>query len=219
MYPVIRIFSLEIPSYHLMIAIGLLAAGVVRLVFPLKNEHQERAAWILAPAAAGLIIGAKLPVILSYGWRPEFLVTGRSLLGGLLGTWLAVRIAKGIRGQHWSGGGDAYVLPLATGIAFGRVGCLLNGCCWGRNGFPAPALEILFHVTAFGVFLVFSRKRMFEGDWFQIYLLAYCVFRFAMEFIRVEPRVLGQLTVYHLLALAGMVALTLDLRRRLQECA
>ena len=31
---------------------------------------------------------------------------------------------------------DAYAPALAVGVGFGRLGCLMNGCCWGK---PAPA--------------------------------------------------------------------------------
>lgn len=31
---------------------------------------------------------------------------------------------------------DAYAPALAVGVGFGRIGCLMNGCCWGK---PAPA--------------------------------------------------------------------------------
>ena len=37
---------------------------------------------------------------------------------------------------------DVYAPSLALGVGFGRIGCLLNGCCWGR---PAP------HGSIFGM--------------------------------------------------------------------
>jgi prolipoprotein diacylglyceryltransferase len=112
------------------------------------------------------------------------------------------------------GGGDAYVMPVAIGLTFGRIGCLLKGCCWGAGGVPVPGFEIAFHLAAFFVFLQFRRRRVLVGSWFPIYLLAYCVFRFAMEFIRTEPRIWFGLTVYHGIALAGMGIFSAELAYR-----
>ncbi len=213
MHPFIEIGPWSIASYHLMVAVGILAAAIVRWRFPPEEpEISEKAASVFLPAVVGLVVGAKLPILMSYGFRGEFLVTGRSLLGALVGAYLAVRLAKKFRGLSWSGGGDAYVLPLCAGVFFGRIGCLLNGCCWGRGGFPAPALEIVFHFAAFFIFLR-NRKR-WRGNLFPLYLLSYCMFRFAMEFIRCEPRVLGILTVYHIIAVIGAATVSVDLWKR-----
>jgi prolipoprotein diacylglyceryltransferase len=90
----------------------------------------------------------------------------------------------------------------------------LNGCCWGRNGFPAPLVEMVFHAGAFGLFAAMRRRNAMRGCWLQAYLLAYCVLRFGIEFVRNEPRVLVGLTVYHWLCLVGLVGFTGELWRR-----
>ncbi len=219
MYPEINIFSATLSSYSVMVALGLLAAGIVKIVFPMPGVEPSHREFVFFPACLGLFVGAKIPVLLSYGLRPEFVTHGKSMLGALLGAYLAVRLAKWRKGMHWVGGGDAYVLPISIGLAFGRVGCLLNGCCWGRNGLPVPAFEIAFHLAAFCVFVVLRRRRLLAGRWFPLYMLSYCVFRFAMEFLRTEPRVFLGLTVYHLLAMAGILVFSWELlsRRPLQE--
>ena len=214
MYPEIRIGSIAVPTYPVMVMLGLVAAGVVKLAFPVPKLDGGRSEFVLFPGVVGLFVGAKLPVLVSYGLRPEFLFTGRSLLGALVGAYLAVRLAKWLHGLHWVGGGDGYVLPITMGLAFGRTGCLLNGCCWGAGGVPVPAFEIAFHLVWFFVFLEFRRRRLLVGSWFPLYLLAYCVFRFAMEFIRTEPRIWLGLTVYHGIALAGTCVLSAELAYR-----
>lgn len=201
------------PAYALMMALGLAAAGIVYWLFP-AEQAPDRKGFVLAPAALGIFLGAKLPVIASYGWDNLSAYAGKSLLGGLMGAYLAVRLAKWISGIRWVGGGDAYVLPVSIAVAFGRVGCLFNGCCRGANGFPAPVLEIFFHLTAFAVVMGWRRNRRHMGSWFPMYMLAYCVFRFFSEFIRVEPRILAGLTAYHWLSLLGMVLFTAELRCR-----
>lgn len=200
---------LRSPAYALMAGLGLLAAGAVFYLFPLDTP--DRKGFVLFPAALGLFTGAKLPVVLSYGWNNPSAYLGKSLLGGLMGAYLAVRLAKWLSGIPWVGGGDRYVLPISIAVAFGRVGCLINGCCWGKNGFPAPVLEIGFHLTMFMLVLSWRRAKRFKGSWFPLYMLSYCVFRFCTEFIRIEPRVLAGLTVYHWLALLGVFLFSMEL--------
>ena len=215
MAPELRFFSLSLPAYPVMIGLGMVAAGLVRFLLPVHRVPRNRTGFVIFPAFIGLIIGAKLPVLLSYGLRPEFAATGKSVLGALLGAYLAVRLAKWWTGQSWKGGGDAFVLPLAAGLAVGRVGCLLNGCCWGAGGFPAPLLEIAFHAAAFAVFCLLRSRRVAEGAWFPLYLASYCFFRFFAEFIRVEPRVLAGLTVYQWIAAVGVAVFCYELWTRL----
>lgn len=217
MCPELRFFSLTVPAYPVMIGLGMIVAGLVRFLLPIQNVPHSRSGFVIFPAFIGLVVGAKLPVLLSYGLRPEFAATGKSVLGALVGAYLAVRLAKWWTGQSWKGGGDAFVLPLAAGIGVGRIGCLLNGCCWGAGGFPAPLLEIAFHSTAFAVFCLFRSRHVAEGAWFPLYLGAYCLFRFFAEFIRVEPRVLAGLTVYQWIAAVGVAAFFYEVWSRLHR--
>jgi len=204
--------ALRSPGYALMVALGLLAAGVVFRMFPIETPDKQ--GFVLFPAVVGLLIGAKLPVIISYGWNDAIMNMGKSLLGGLMGAYIAVRLAKQLRGIPWVGGGDAYVLPISIAVALGRVGCLFNGCCMGKNGFPAPVLEIGFHLTMFGLVLFWRQRRILAGSWFPLYMLSYCIFRFCVEFIRTEPHVFAGLTAYHWLSLLGIMLFTMELRYR-----
>ncbi|MHB8902704.1 MAG: prolipoprotein diacylglyceryl transferase family protein [Thermoguttaceae bacterium] len=217
MAPELRFFWLTVPAYPVMIGLGMVAAGLVRWLLPVRRVPRAQSGFVVFPASVGLIAGAKLPVLVSYGLRPEFAATGKSVLGALVGAYLAVRLAKWWTGQSWKGGGDAFVLPLAAGLAVGRVGCLLNGCCWGTGGFPAPLLEIAFHAAAFAVVCVLRRRRVAEGAWFPLYLGAYCCFRFFAEFIRIEPRVLAGLTVYQWIAAAGVAVFCYEVWIRLHR--
>lgn len=43
---------------------------------------------------------------------------------------------------------DAAAPSLALGIAFGRIGCFLNGCCWGRECSAEHPLAVIFPAEA-----------------------------------------------------------------------
>jgi prolipoprotein diacylglyceryltransferase len=88
---------------------------------------------------------------------------------------------------------------LAIGIAFGRIGCFLNGCCYGIPAnapwgvafkgivsHPTQIYESLFSFLLF-IFLWSMRTRFKkEGDLFKVFLLLYAFFRFWIEFLRAD---------------------------------
>lgn len=139
----------------------------------------------------------------------------------------------------------ASVLPL--GHAFGRMGCFFYGCCYGRDSdawcavtfppgspswfehgrravsvlptqlFEAAALLVLFCV------LLLIRRRFSgvlrrEGALTGVYLIGYAAIRFAMEFLRGDPRAaVGPLSISQAISVAmtllGAVFIALSLRR------
>ena len=59
----------------------------------------------------------------------------KTIVGGLLGGWAGVELAKRLmRIRHSTG--DAFVFPLILGMAIGRVGCFLTGLSDNTCGLP-----------------------------------------------------------------------------------
>ncbi len=56
---------------------------------------------------------------------------GRTILGGVIGGWIAVEIAKRKMGIRTSTG-PLWAVALPAGEFFGRIGCWFNGCCFGK---------------------------------------------------------------------------------------
>jgi prolipoprotein diacylglyceryltransferase len=137
----------------------------------------------------------------------QWLYGNRSILGGLVGAWLGVHVAKRATGYR-ARTGDLFAPAVALGMAIGRIGCLLTeqpgtptGHAWGitldaaaarRTGSPAgvplhPSFvyEIAFHLVAFAVIWWWLRhRRLPPGETFVWYVAAYAVFRFLVEFVR-----------------------------------
>ena len=55
------------------------------------------------------------------------LVVYGSLVGGLIGAMVYIKLKK----MSWSEAGDILAPAMALGLAIGRIGCLMNGCCYG----------------------------------------------------------------------------------------
>ena len=161
---------------------------------------------------------------------------GRSILGGLAGAYAGAVLAKRVVGYRRRTG-DLFAPAVALGMAVGRVGCLLSeppgtptalpwgvhltateaartpGCppwCWGGVPLhPSFAYEIAFHLLAFAVLWATRRRRPApEGARWVWYLLAYAVFRFAVEFVRGNEVVWQGLTRGQLFLLATGPALS-----------
>ena len=162
---------------------------------------------------------------------PFSLAPSHSVAGALAGGIFGVELWKLRHGVRRSPGG-AFVLPLAVGIAVGRLGCLFSGlpdltygiACelpWavdlgdGVGRHPVQAYEALA-MAAFAVAYVRARQRQANwavGHGFHAFVVYYACQRFAWEFLKPYPLVVGPFNLFHLLAV-GMIVYGLVWWRR-----
>lgn len=211
-------------AYAVCMALAMATMMTLRLYFPPPAglRRRERVAIGLG-AFCGAMLAAKLPfVILGGGW----LDPGKTILAGLAGGYLGVEAAKWILGLRVKLG-DGYAVPLAAAVAVGRMGCFFNGCCggvettapWAIAGrHPAALYEVGFHIAMALVLWRLYERRAFPRQLLKLYLISYGLFRFGVEFIRTESRLVAGLTGYQIgaLAMAGVMALLwwVDARER-----
>ena len=67
--------------------------------------------------------------------NPAYLIGGKTIVGALVFGLLTVELVKRYIGLHTSTG-DLYAIPLALGIAIGRIGCFLTGLPDNTYGTP-----------------------------------------------------------------------------------
>jgi phosphatidylglycerol---prolipoprotein diacylglyceryl transferase len=197
----------------------------------------ETTAWLVVAMLAGAAIGAIGLASLEHLGQPSLPGTplapgwlaGKTIVGGLLGGWLGIELAK--RALHVGfTTGDWFVLPIAAGIALGRVGCFLTGLEDGTYGtptslpwgvdfgdglarHPTQLYEAIF-VTLLGAsFLLRRQPATVPGRHFREFLGAYFLFRLGVEFIKpVQPLALG-LSAIQWASLAGVVWCFVSWRR------
>lgn len=202
--------------YGLWIAVGLALAWAVRRWQPAEPEALRRhRAELLAAAAAGAVLGAYLGDLPAgwFGWDglgdgQRF--GGRTVLGGLIGGWLAVEAAKPLLGVRQPTG-DGFAAPLAAALACGRMGCICAGCCGPRW---TTIAEVAFHAVACLALLVMATRSLLPGRRLALYLTAYGILRLVLESWRGHPAVAGGLSWYQWLALALTVLAGGTLARR-----
>src|SRR5262245_12755469 len=199
----------------------MLAAVVVMSVLLRRWQAKLPLAWwqklgIGIGGFCGAMIGAKLPFVLT-DWTglvsgATWLSDGKTILLGIVGGYFGVELAKwtlDIRVKT----GDTFAVPIAVGVAIGRLACLVGGCCYGtptslpwgvcfvRSGdslprHPTQLYEFAFHLTMAGLLFALQQRGFLRGQLIKLYILAYLGYRFLTEFIRPEPQLLTGLTGY-----------------------
>jgi phosphatidylglycerol:prolipoprotein diacylglycerol transferase len=94
-------------------------------------------------AAIGAFVGSKVlgiienvPLLLSSRLPVASWLAPKTIVGGLLGGWAGIEIAKKILGVRRRMG-DLVLFPIMLGMAVGRIGCFLTGLDDGTCGTPS----------------------------------------------------------------------------------
>lgn len=208
--------SIRVPTYGFMLALAFTFAyfDALRRALRLGDDpkHIENLfLWIVFAS----VIGARLFHVLFeelpfYVAHPDKILAvwegGYTLYGAILSSIVAIYLycrAKRIRFLYFV---DFSAPATALGIAVGRVGCFLAGCCWGKIchmpwavKFTHPeaftsARNIPLHPTqlyeAFGAFLMYlylnyrMDHRKYDGQLFFHGLIIYSCLRFVVEMFR-----------------------------------
>lgn len=226
------------PAWHPLFESLAYAAGyaVFRLLRArLGDVVSEPQRWtVLASAAVGALLGSRLlglaeqwPTLLAASHSGQLLRVlvapgGKTIVGGLLGGWLAVELVKRLSGIR-SRTGDLFALPLCLGIAIGRIGCFVAGLAddtfgkptslpWavdfgdhiGRH--PTQLYEVAFLAALAAILARSARWHWAEGARFRVFLASYLAWRFAIDFLKPQPTAAG-LNVIQWACLAGLSAL------------
>ena len=217
MHPIaFQLGSFTIHWYGVMIALAFLA-GLWTATRRARRENipGEKIADVVLWLMIGSIIGARFVYVTTY-WKDEFadqplseifmiqhggLVYYGGLIGAILATYIYLRWKKM---PLWKTA-DVLAPSIALGNVFGRIGCLLNGCCYGRAcslpwaiRFPADnplhppttpvhPTEIYDALDNYLLYLLLAwlfRHKKFDGQVFATYLIGYAVTRTIMECFR-----------------------------------
>lgn len=231
MLPVLfRIGSFEITSFGVMVALGALA-GLWLFRRELSRATLPEAA--VDAAVYGLVgglLGAKLLYVFEHLDEGSFLSLfldrgGMSWFGGFVGGLLAGYATIRAKGWPMLAVLAAATPALAVGQMLGRVGCFLVGddygspttLPWGvafprglppttERVHPTQLYEAIFLAGFAWLLIRWRRQGLSDRSVLGRYLVIAGAFRFLLEFLRVNTRVAGPLTVAHFFAL-GVVLL------------
>ncbi|MEO0010219.1 MAG: prolipoprotein diacylglyceryl transferase [candidate division WOR-3 bacterium] len=167
-------------------------------------------------------------------------LSGLMFYGGFLGAFIAGLVFVWLNRLPLLKMLDAVAPALVLGEGFTRIGCFLNGCCFGKPTtcplgmvFPAGSAagaqfpnqtihptqlySSLAGFVLFGVALLLEQRKLKPGVLFGIILLLYSLFRFGIDFVRYyedAANFWGNQAVALSLSLLGLVLIVVLSRRR-----
>lgn len=234
-----NIGSLEIRWYGIMIALGV-ASLLVIMPREAKRLGIPRDIYsICLSGIAGGLIGGRLAYVF-YNWE-HFIANPREIIGfqGLaqngmiIGIIVAALIYMWVTRMRFSmllSMGDALAVGAPLALAIGRIGCTINGCCYGIPApdlpwaivythpdslaplgvptHPTPIYHLLWNLIVFAIVWRLRGKFKPEGSLFFFFLCILAIGDFGIRFLRTDVPVLGWLRQAQVLDL-GILAVFL----------
>ncbi|MDB6023867.1 MAG: prolipoprotein diacylglyceryl transferase [Verrucomicrobiales bacterium] len=135
---------------------------------------------------------------------------GLVFYGGFIGALLAMVLYTRLKKIPLWKFADAVAPSIALGHTFGRIGCLMTGCCFGKQcslpwaitfpeghethvmgglATPVHPTQIYEAVLNFSLYLFlawFYQRKKFSGQVFAMYLICYAVLRSIVELFRAD---------------------------------
>ena len=229
--PSINIWGHNIPTYALFVGLGLFT-GIIWFYVTVRRKEKlnsDISYNIVLSALLFGFIGSKILVIIenfdiiikNTDSIKTLLFSGKSIVGGLIGGYFGVRFVKKRLNLERVRTGNKIAPAIALGMAIGRIGCFLTGCCFGIETslpigvnfgdgvtrIPTQLIEMFFCIILFGYLLYRQKckKDLIPGILFKELVLYYFVFRFFIEFIRGTSKNILFISIYQVICLLGII--------------
>lgn len=200
-------------TYSLMLIIGTIIAFVLFGLYAKKNKlNDQYTVDILILACISIIVGLVSAVLFQMLYdvikSGETRGLAMTFYGGLVGGVITFILGYKILCKKYPNTSlfnDVFpIAPACITIAhaFGRIGCFLAGCCYGKETtswlgvtfpnmdvavYPTQLFEALFlFLLSIILFLLAYKKKSYYS--FSFYLASYGIFRFLLEFLRGDER-------------------------------
>jgi len=231
---ILTIGSITIHGYGLMIGLGVAAALIMgdyrAKKFGLNGDH------IYGMTFSAVILGfvAARILFIATEWR-DFLQdpmkylagAGFVVYGGIIGGAITIYVFCKIKKIDMLAYLDLMIPSVALAQAFGRVGCFLAGCCYGKetdsclgvvftnsdfapNGvklLPTHLFMAAGDLVIMAILLWFAKKNSMRGRTSALYLILYSIGRFLVEFLRNDDRgTVGMLSTSQFIAIFTLIA-------------
>jgi phosphatidylglycerol:prolipoprotein diacylglycerol transferase len=210
----ITIGPISIAWYGIFIALGILVL-VLWMLWQVKKGANLSRDTVITAALVGIpsgIIFAKVLHVVDlweyYIQNPGQIISGSGLtawgavLGAALGIWVYSRFSRKFQFGYFA---DVIAPGIILAQAIGRVGCTINGCCYGLptslpwgvvythpNSLaplgvaihPTQPYELIYNLIVFGILFALRGRFKPDGSLFLIYLSLYSLWRVGIDFIR-----------------------------------
>lgn len=224
MYPILfKIGSFELHSYGVLLALAFITGILIAIK---RGEKEEIDPNIIMNLSVVIIIasligsrflyviyhldefrGRYLDIINPVQSDGNFGIAGLTMLGGIIAAILTVLIYARIKKIPFLKIADILSPSVAIGIGITRIGCFLNGCCFGEptsmpwgiifnpdgpagshfyntHIHPAQLYSSAGGFLIFGILLMLFKYKRFDGFVFYFFLILYSIDRFIIDFFR-----------------------------------
>jgi len=244
-----EIGPITVHSYGFFLALAFIVGMIVSFWYLRRQFLDAYVVFELVLAAAvGGIVGARIFYVVGHWsefsarwweifkfWNVEGLVFYGGFIGGVLAAVAVIRVRRLSIGVVLDSGGLA--VPAALAVA--RVGCYLNGCCFGKSSdlpwavtfplstqarmgmprnpvHPTQIYEIILDLAILIILLAVCRKFRYRGEIMLSFIMLYAVARFTLEFFRFHTNASANL-FFQLLSVGAflLAGLALLFRRRI----
>lgn len=247
--------GLTIFTYGALVALAFLA-GIIWVTYEAKRVGQDPAKaldlvfWVIIAAIIGSRVYYVLvtepgsvvrdPLTFFKVWKGGLVFQGGVIGAFIIGCYWVVKH----RLPLWKYL-DIFAPAIPLGHFFGRLGCFMSGCCYGRPApagswysvvfpadpssfappgiplYPTQLMDGIGELMVFFVLILFRKRKRFDGQLMAMYLFMYAVVRFFVEFFRggdTRNMVFGWLSAAQLVSFAMIVfAAVIWIRNRKRE--
>lgn len=245
MYP--NLFGIHDFSYTLCMIIGIASAFLVAaLYFKKKNISKNGIVDLLICGCFSIVFAIIFAILFenfyemialksAYKWTFKMTFFG-GLFGGVISFILVYYVMKKVDSVNFEILDAAVIAPVSilVGHGFGRIGCFLAGCCYGKptdswigmnfpglgKVIPTQLIEAIILFVLFVVAAILTFKFEFKYSAI-LYLSCYGVARFIIEFFRGDERgvafVLSPSQIWSILLILAVIPVYFWLKRQINN--
>lgn len=216
----LSIGAFEVRWYGIMVVLSIVALIAISLReakrVGMPTEHiYNLGLWAII---SGIIVSRLFHVVDKweyYAAHPAQIIRfeGLTIYGAVIGAMIAVLVYSWVKKLSFWQIGDIAAPGALVGQAIGRIGCLINGCCYGlptslpwgvvythpasyapigEAVHPAPIYHLLWNLMAFGILWWLRTRLKPAGSVFLAYLALYATGDLFIRFVREgEPFLFG----------------------------
>ena len=248
----LRIGPFTVYGYGLMIAIGILAAYFTGEYRAKKRKlPYEHVFYLVVWCVVGGFLGAKIlywitewkSILENPGFLSATLTDGFVVFGGIVGGIFTAYVYCRVKKLNFLKFFDTLMPSVALAQGFGRIGCFLAGCCYGKETvgtlavifkdsdfapnnislIPTQIYSSILDFVHFFLLLYVAKHKKADGQVAACYLICYSIGRFVIEFFRgdIERGSVGILSTSQFIsiftAIAGAILLLASVKSIKQD--
>lgn len=194
--------------YGVMVAIGVLVGSLIFQKIARQNGYPETLASniVFWSVIWGIIGGRTLHIIVQFPYyyrNPYEIISlrngGLAAEGAVISVILFIYLYSKIRRFNFRKTLDMISIPAPLTQAIGRIGCFLNGCCYGKPSHvpwavkfpyletkvhPTQLYYVICHICLFILLINLYRRKLKEGMLFSTYLMCFAFIRYSIDNLR-----------------------------------